>query len=213
MLNLGQLLGSGIFAVPGIVLDSVGSVGLSLSLWIISPIFALCAWHSFSDVLLLICFHFQSRCFPILNLLVSFPDALARRLYFSSTLTHAQGSLCRLRLLSLPYFSRACILCGGLSWAASSLLVISFSAGNSIVFAQYTLTFFNLPITDLSQTVLAIGVVTFSVAGRSPKQPPIHLSYLISSCRHLHQMGTQSRECTEFIQGSIPSIVSCFMSV
>jgi len=41
MLNLGQLLGSGIFSVPGVVLNSVGSVGLSLSLWAISPIFAL----------------------------------------------------------------------------------------------------------------------------------------------------------------------------
>jgi len=40
MLNLGQLLGSGIFSVPGVVLNSVGSVGLSLSLWAISPIFA-----------------------------------------------------------------------------------------------------------------------------------------------------------------------------
>jgi hypothetical protein len=51
MLNLGQLLGSGIFSVPGVVLDSVGSVGLSLSLWVISPIFALGAWHSFDNVL------------------------------------------------------------------------------------------------------------------------------------------------------------------
>lgn len=51
MLNLGQLLGSGIFSVPGVVLDSVGSVGLSLSLWIISPIFALGTWHWVSNVL------------------------------------------------------------------------------------------------------------------------------------------------------------------
>lgn len=41
MLNLGQLLGSGIFSVPGVVLNSVGSIGLSLSFWVISPIFAL----------------------------------------------------------------------------------------------------------------------------------------------------------------------------
>jgi hypothetical protein len=46
MLNLGQLLGSGIFSVPGVVLDSVGSVGLALSVWVISPIFALDVSHS-----------------------------------------------------------------------------------------------------------------------------------------------------------------------
>jgi hypothetical protein len=55
MLNLGQLLGSGIFSVPGVVLDSAGSVGLSLSLWIISPIFALGTWHSFASVLSTCC--------------------------------------------------------------------------------------------------------------------------------------------------------------
>jgi hypothetical protein len=47
MLNLGQLLGSGIFSVPGIVLDSVGSVGLSLSVWAIAPVFALGSWLPF----------------------------------------------------------------------------------------------------------------------------------------------------------------------
>jgi hypothetical protein len=41
MLNLGQLLGSGVFSVPGVVLNSVGSIGVSLSFWAISPIFAL----------------------------------------------------------------------------------------------------------------------------------------------------------------------------
>lgn len=41
MLNLGQLLGSGVFSVPGVVLNSVGSIGVSLSFWVIAPIFAL----------------------------------------------------------------------------------------------------------------------------------------------------------------------------
>ncbi|TFY83294.1 hypothetical protein EWM64_g724 [Hericium alpestre] len=39
-LNLGQLLGSGIFSVPGVVLNSVGSVGLLLTFWLIAPVFA-----------------------------------------------------------------------------------------------------------------------------------------------------------------------------
>ena len=50
--------------------------------------------------------------------------------------------------------------------------MIRYSAGNSIVFAQYTLSFFNLPITDYNQTVLAVGVATFSVAGRSSDSSP-----------------------------------------
>lgn len=41
MLNLGQLLGSGIFSVPGVVLNSVGSIGLSLSFWAATPMLAL----------------------------------------------------------------------------------------------------------------------------------------------------------------------------
>ena len=40
MLNLGQMLGSGIFSVPGVILKSVGSVGLLLSFWIIAPLFS-----------------------------------------------------------------------------------------------------------------------------------------------------------------------------
>ena len=140
--------------------------------------------------MLLIYFYLQSRCFPIQNLLASSLDALARRSYFSSTLTRARGSLCRLRLLSAPYFSRACVLCNDPCWVALSRLVIRFSASNSIVFAQYTLSFFDLPITDFSQTVLAVGVATFSVAGTSHKATVYTRSSFNFSCCHLHQMGT-----------------------
>jgi hypothetical protein len=43
-----QLLrvGSGILSVPRVDLDSVGSVGLSLSLWLTFPVFVLGTWHS-----------------------------------------------------------------------------------------------------------------------------------------------------------------------
>ena len=34
------MLGSGIFSVPGVVLNSVGSVGLFLIAWILAPLFA-----------------------------------------------------------------------------------------------------------------------------------------------------------------------------
>lgn len=40
MLNLGQMLGSGIFSVPGVILNSVGSTGLFFLAWILAPVFA-----------------------------------------------------------------------------------------------------------------------------------------------------------------------------
>ena len=40
MLNLGQLLGSGVYSVPGAILSSVGSIGLLLIYWIIGAIVA-----------------------------------------------------------------------------------------------------------------------------------------------------------------------------
>jgi hypothetical protein len=40
MLNLGQLLGSGVYSVPGAILSSVGSIGLLLISWILGAIFA-----------------------------------------------------------------------------------------------------------------------------------------------------------------------------
>jgi amino acid transporter len=41
MLNLGQILGAGIYSVPGVILNSVGSIGLLFSFWLLAPLFAL----------------------------------------------------------------------------------------------------------------------------------------------------------------------------
>lgn len=45
MLNVGQLLGSAIYSVPGVILSSVGSIGLLLVYWIIGAAFALGMYH------------------------------------------------------------------------------------------------------------------------------------------------------------------------
>ncbi|KAI0322592.1 amino acid transporter [Amylostereum chailletii] len=50
MLNLGALLGPGIFAVTGVILNSVGSVGLLLTFWLITPIFAFAAVLAFGEL-------------------------------------------------------------------------------------------------------------------------------------------------------------------
>jgi hypothetical protein len=47
-------------------------------------------------------------------------------------------------------------------------VLLSFSATNSVVFAQYTLSLFDLPITDYTQTVVSLGVATFSIGGQRP---------------------------------------------
>lgn len=40
MLNLGEMLGSGIFVVPGVIMHSIGSVGLLLVFWVAAPMFS-----------------------------------------------------------------------------------------------------------------------------------------------------------------------------
>ncbi|KAK6840739.1 amino acid permease-domain-containing protein [Apiospora arundinis] len=43
IIAISRVIGSGIFAVPGVILKSVGSVGLSLSLWVVGAIVAACS--------------------------------------------------------------------------------------------------------------------------------------------------------------------------
>ncbi|KAH8994984.1 amino acid/polyamine transporter I [Lactarius akahatsu] len=126
MLNLGQLLGSGIFSVPGAVLNSVGSIGLSLSFWAISSMFALVALLSYTE------------------LASFFPRRSGAEVVF------LEQAYPRPRFFVPTTFAMIAVL-------------LSFSATNSVVFAQYTLTLFDLPVTDYSQTVVALGVATFSV--------------------------------------------------
>ena len=42
ILVISRVIGSGIFATPGVIVKSVGSVGLTLSLWILGAIIAAC---------------------------------------------------------------------------------------------------------------------------------------------------------------------------
>ncbi|KAI0033073.1 amino acid/polyamine transporter I [Vararia minispora EC-137] len=50
MLNLGGLLGPGIFAVSGVILSSVGSVGLLLVFWLIAPMFSIAATIAYGEL-------------------------------------------------------------------------------------------------------------------------------------------------------------------
>ncbi|KAF7969906.1 hypothetical protein HWV62_31323 [Athelia sp. TMB] len=42
MLTVGQLLGAGMYSVPGSVLNSVGSIGIFLLYWLLGPLIAYC---------------------------------------------------------------------------------------------------------------------------------------------------------------------------
>lgn len=77
MLNLGQILGSGIFSTPGVILNSVGSVGMLLLFWIIAPIF--CFGSQSSPVkptkVLTRCLHSNSAALAVYSELASmFPN-------------------------------------------------------------------------------------------------------------------------------------------
>ncbi|KAH9063884.1 amino acid transporter [Lactarius vividus] len=137
MLNLGQLLGSGIFSVPGVVLNSVGSIGLSLSFWaILSDV---CAW-----------------CDPREQIL---PDAYFALLSYAELASFFPGrSGAEVVFLEQAYPRPRFFVP-----TAFAMIAVLLSATNSVVFAQYTLTLFGLPVTDYSQTVVALGVATFSV--------------------------------------------------
>ncbi|KAF5327890.1 hypothetical protein D9619_004853 [Psilocybe cf. subviscida] len=50
MLNIGQITGSGIYAVPGIMYNSVGSIGMLLIYWIMAPIFAFAGLSMYGEL-------------------------------------------------------------------------------------------------------------------------------------------------------------------
>ncbi|EGN99227.1 hypothetical protein SERLA73DRAFT_182118 [Serpula lacrymans var. lacrymans S7.3] len=127
MLNLGQLLGSGIYSVPGVILKSVGSIGLLFLFWIIAPIFALGGLMIYSE--------FASM----------FPNRSGAEVVF------LEQAYPRPKFL-VP-----------VAFAVTSVL-LSYSATNSIIFAQYVLTIFDLPITPSNQTALAFTVCTVCIA-------------------------------------------------
>ncbi|KZP23864.1 amino acid transporter [Athelia psychrophila] len=49
MLSVGQLLGAGMYSVPGSVLSSVGSIGLFLLYWVLGPLIAYCGLHIYVE--------------------------------------------------------------------------------------------------------------------------------------------------------------------
>ncbi|KAF8638245.1 hypothetical protein AX17_002267 [Amanita inopinata Kibby_2008] len=127
MLNVGQMTGSGIYAVPGVILHSVGSVGMLLLYWILAPIFA----------------------FAGLNLYCELASMFPKR--SGGEVVYLEQMYPRPRFLIPTTFAITAVL-------------MSFSASNAVVFAQYFLTALGLPITSLRQTFVALASVFVSIA-------------------------------------------------
>ncbi|KAG1736583.1 amino acid/polyamine transporter I [Suillus lakei] len=127
MLNLGQMLGAGIYSVPGVILNSVGSIGLLFVFWLLAPLFALGGLMVYSE---------YASMFP--------KRSGAEVVYLEQAYPRPQ--------FLVP-----------VAFAVTSVL-LSFSATNSIVFAQYALTTFDVPITPERQTMVAVAVCTVGVA-------------------------------------------------
>jgi len=121
MLNIGQILGAGIYSVPGVIMNSVGSVGLLFVFWLLAPLFALGGLMIYGE--------FASM-FP--------KRSGAEVVYLEQAYPRPQ--------FMVPVM-----------FAVTSVL-LSFSATNSIVFAQYALTAFDVPITPGRQSIIAIAV-------------------------------------------------------
>ncbi|KAG0695186.1 amino acid permease-domain-containing protein [Suillus ampliporus] len=131
MLNLGQMLGSGIYSVPGVILNSVGSIGLLFVFWLLAPLFALGGLMVYSE---------YASMYP--------KRSGAEVVYLEQAYPRPQ--------FLVP-----------VAFAVTSVL-LSFSATSSIVFAQYALTIFDVPITPARQTAIAIAVCTVGVACELP---------------------------------------------
>ncbi|PPQ64604.1 LOW QUALITY PROTEIN: hypothetical protein CVT26_002002 [Gymnopilus dilepis] len=145
MLNVGQIIGSGIYAVPGVILNSVGSIALLLAFWILAPIFA------FGEQL-------QLLSNPSQELTECSCAGLAIYSELASMFPHRSGA--EVVYLEQAYPRPRFLV--STAFAVTAVLT-SFSASNALVFAQYTLSAFDIPITARSQTSLAVAMVITTV--------------------------------------------------
>ncbi|KAG1738394.1 amino acid permease-domain-containing protein [Suillus paluster] len=126
-LNLGRMLGAGIYSVPGVTLNSVGSIGLLFVFWLLAPLFALGGLMVYSE---------YASMFP--------KRSGAEVVYLEQAYPRPQ--------FLVP-----------VAFAVNAVLLDS-SATSSIVFAQYVLVIFDVPITPARQTAIAIAVCTVGMA-------------------------------------------------
>lgn len=149
MLNVGHITGSGIYATPGVVLNSLGSTGLLLLFWALAPFFAFGASY---ECVCLIKAKLRTVWLPIAGL--SLYSELA------SMFPHRSGAevVYLEQAYPRPKFFVSTLF-------AVTAILMSFSAGSATIFAQYSLTAFDVPVNAFNQKLLALAVVFVAVGG------------------------------------------------
>ena len=166
MLNLGQMLGSGIFSVPGVILNSVGSVGMLLLFWVLAPVFCFGAsFFQLLDALETDHLRVEAGLAVYSELASMFPDRSG------AEVVYLEQAYPRPRFLVPVSFAVTTVLLSYVLNSLSAFIIPThfrrFSATNSIVFAQYFMTIFDIPITACRQTYIGLAVITCAVAGRA----------------------------------------------
>ncbi|KZT56238.1 amino acid transporter [Calocera cornea HHB12733] len=126
-LNFGQILGHGIFSMGGSVLGSVGSVGLYLTAWIVTPLLAYVGVAVYSEL---------SSYSPLRS---------------GGPVVYLEQEYPRPKFLVPIVF-------------AITSTLLAYNGVTAIVFAQYWLLLFDMPITAANQTMVAIVVTTITSA-------------------------------------------------
>ncbi|KAJ5320809.1 hypothetical protein N7476_003811 [Penicillium atrosanguineum] len=139
ILVVSRVIGSGIFATPGSIVKSAGSIGLTLLVWLVGTILAACGMAISMEYGCMLPRSGGDKVYSIrpdqkYNMLSSFEVYLEytypRPRFLASTLIVFQA------------------------------VVLGFSASNCIIFAKYVLFAFKIEPTDLQQKALAVGLLT-----------------------------------------------------
>jgi amino acid transporter len=122
ILVISRVIGSGIFATPGSIVKTTGSVGLALLLWVAGALLAGCGMM----------ISLEYGCM--------LPRSGGDKVYLEFTYQH-------------PRFFASTLV-------AVQAVLLGFTASNCIIFGEYVLYAFGYEVTEFSQKILALGLLT-----------------------------------------------------
>lgn len=89
----------------------------------------------------------------------------------------------------------------------------SFSPANAVVFAQYFLIAFELPITAYGQTTVALGVIIVSAASGFYRSSQTACLLPFLSCGRFDQVVVTSSEFSHHLEAAVLIVVRCVISL
>jgi hypothetical protein len=209
-------LGSGIYSVPGIMLNEVGSVGLLIVFWLIAPVFAASGLMVYGEM----AGFFPDRSGAEAVYLEQVSENYKCLHYYRSdkSLLQAYPNPKYLVPVTFAISSVLLSLVHTLSFGISISyfkIVFRYSATNAIILVQYAFTMFDIAITPERQTYGALVVATCAVMSMSATTSS--WSKIISSNIHsrgsINKMGSSSCQLFIFLQGSFTCLVSIITDV